>query len=300
MNFLKMHGIGNDYVFLREEELRGAGIPEAEFGEAAVRLADRHTGIGGDGLILVGESETAAARMRIFNADGSEAEMCGNGIRCVASWLFREGRIGERGVIETGAGPITVEVIGERSRGHDVRVDMGRPIFTPEKIPADLPAKTVALGGEEVEAIVAEPIAVGSERFEVTCVSMGNPHAVIFVPDVDSFPVPEWGPRIEHHPVFPARVNVEFVQVLAPGHLKQRTWERGSGETYACGTGASAVFAAAVLCGIAEKEARIHLRGGELIISWDGEGDLFMTGPAEESFRGTFDPSLLKEPEKDS
>lgn len=277
MKFTKMHGIGNDYIYVNcfEESVQDPA-------QLAVKISDRHFGVGGDGLILIRPSDRAAVRMQIFNADGSEAEMCGNGLRCVAKYVFdrkmvREGRF----PVETGAGILTVEVIPGKDRiAEKVRINMGRPRLKRGEIPM--------AGHPEAQAI-RERIEVWGRSFEFTAVSMGNPHCVIFLEeDLDAFDLARFGPAIERHSLFPKRINVEFVRRLGPRELAQRTWERGSGETLACGTGASAVCVAANLLGLAEKKALIHLRGGDLDLEWAEDGSVFKTGPAAEVFTGEY------------
>lgn len=284
MKFTKMHGAGNDYVYVNcfDETL-----PESA-PELAKKVADRRFGIGGDGLILIEPSKTADATMRMFNADGSEAEMCGNGLRCVAKYVYDHG-ICQRDhlKLQTGAGVLSVDLTTTSEHGRSVvdsiTVDMGPPILQPEKIPTTL----VPTG--DLPSIVEQEVEFGDRRLKVTAVSMGNPHCIIFVPEASDELVLEVGPQIEADPRFPARTNVEFVEVISRTELRQRTWERGSGETWACGTGASAVCVAGVLAGHTEREVLIHLLGGDLRLRWDeGSGSVFMTGPATEVFSGTW------------
>jgi diaminopimelate epimerase len=279
MEFVKMHGTGNDYVYA---DLWTESVPDPA--SLAVEVSHRHFGIGSDGLILVARPTEPgfAGRMVMFNADGSESGMCGNGIRCVAKFLFDRGRTeGAREFrIQTGAGPRSVLVhTGPDGLVQSATVSMGVPILAPEGIPTTLPAQ-----GSESE------LQVGGRVLRGTPVGMGNPHFVVFVDDVDSFPVSEIGPLVEHHPAFPRRVNAEFVQVSGPGLLRQRTWERGSGETWACGTGASAVCVASRLRGHVAGDVEIDLLGGRLSLSWDGSGEVRMTGNAVEVFRGSWPP----------
>jgi len=273
MRFTKMHGAGNDYVYVNcfEETVRD---PAA----LARRVSDRHTGIGGDGLILILPSEAADARMRMFNADGSESEMCGNGIRCVAKYVHDHGIARKEELkVETGAGVLTLQVFpGRDGRIARVRVDMGQPGLRPQEIP-------VKLGGERV---VGVPIEVDGRRWEMTCVSMGNPHAVFFVGDLGKVRLERFGPAVENHPLFPKRTNVHVVQVLAPREIRVRTWERGSGITQACGTGASAVCVAGALSGRTERKVLAHVDGGDLELEWAVDNHIFMTGPAAEVFSG--------------
>lgn len=274
MKFTKMEGIGNDYVYVNGFEVEVADPPAL-----ARRISDRHYGVGSDGLILILPSEKADLRMSMMNADGSVAEMCGNGLRCVAYYAWKHRLVPDRKmVVETGAGLLTVEVLGEDGPGCGrVRMDMGPPRLEREKIPMEgAPGR-----------VIDEPFEVLGETVRVTAVSMGNPHAVIHVHgDVDDYPVEKLGPAIENHPRFPRRTNVEFVQVLSDGEVRQRTWERGSGETLACGTGAAAVAVAGVLTGRTRSPLRIHLRGGDLELEWDGEGSVMQTGPATMVFTG--------------
>ena len=269
MRFVKMHGIGNDYVFVRE--------PVDDPERVARLVSDRHRGIGGDGLILVGPSEVADARMRIFNADGSEGEMCGNGIRCVAKLLWESGDVPkERMAIETGRGVLPIEVRLDGERVVAARVGMGAPRLERPEIP---------MAGGEGRAIRV-PVEVGGATYELTGVSMGNPHGVILVDDVASAPVHAVGPALERDPIFPNRANIGFAQVVSPDEIRLRVWERGSGETQACGTGACAALVACVLNRRTDRAATVHLPGGALRIEWPEDDEVFMEGPAEESFRG--------------
>ncbi|MCA9111161.1 MAG: diaminopimelate epimerase [Planctomycetaceae bacterium] len=274
MQFIKMHGAGNDYVYVDCFRER---VPTDVAG-LAIAVSDRHMGIGGDGLVLIMPSERAPVRMRMFNADGSEAEMCGNALRCVAKYAAEEGLAqGDEFPIETGTGVLTVSIAGRSGPRVDrVRVNMGAPILVSHDIPTTLP-------GDPPRNVALE---VGGETFEVTCVSMGNPHCVIFVDEITDRLVLNVGPQIEHHPAFPNRVNVEFIRVISPAEFEMRVWERGSGETLACGTGACAVAVAGVLTGRLDRCVQAHLRGGDLELEWTEQGDVFMTGPATEVFRG--------------
>ncbi len=269
IHFTKMQGTGNDFVLI--DGLR-QDISAIDFTRAARHLCDRRSGIGADQVLLLLPSQTADFRMRIFNADGSDVQMCGNGIRCLAKYIWDRGLSDKKILdIETPAG-----VIKPEKRDGLVRVDMGIPILEAEKIPVRLEGR-----------VVDYPLKLEDAVFPVTCVSMGNPHAVVFVDDVDGFPVARYGPFIENHQIFPERTNVEFVQVIGTDSIKMRVWERGAGETMACGTGASAATAASRLKGLASGRVRVRLMGGELVIEWEGEGThLFMTGPAEEVFEG--------------
>lgn len=274
MRFTKMHGAGNDYVYINGfAEALPADLPEL-----ARRISDRRFGVGGDGLILILPSTVADARMQMFNADGSEAEMCGNGIRCVAKYVYDHGLARRPELrIETKAGILPLSVTTVQGRVDKVRVDMGPPILAAAQIPTTLAG----------DPVVNAELHVAGRRFVVTSVSMGNPHCVLFVPEASDELVLGFGPRIETDPHFPARVNVEFVEIINRGEVRQRTWERGSGETWACGTGASAVCVAGVLTGLTERRILNHLRGGDLELHWDeADNHVYMTGPAAEVFSG--------------
>ena len=278
--FIKMHGAGNDYVYVDCFHNPAPAEPE----RLSIQISDRHKGIGADGLILIRPPETATAdaRMQMFNADGSESEMCGNGIRCVAKYLF-DHRIAprEKLLIETGAGTLAVDVQLEQGRVKTACVDMGQPILEPDQIPTRLAAGS--------QRAIQQPLEVDGQQLLATCVSMGNPHCVIFVDNATHELVHTIGPKIERHTLFPARVNVEFVEVISPTEVRQRTWERGSGETLACGTGASAVCVAGVLTGKTERKITNHLLGGTLILEWqESDHHVLMTGPAEEVFSGNW------------
>jgi diaminopimelate epimerase len=281
LRFVKMHGIGNDYVYVNLFRETLPMPPE----QLAPLVADRHKGIGGDGLILIGPSEVADAQMRMFNADGSESEMCGNGLRCVAKFVYDHGIAKKPALsLETGAGvlDVTLEMDGDLVRR--VTVNMGQPRLEPARVPTTLAATRNG-------AVVDAPCEIDGRMFAVTCVSMGNPHCVIFVEKATDELVLGVGPKIERDPRFPARVNVEFVEVVSRGEVRQRTWERGSGETMACGTGASAVCVAGVLSGRTDAKILNHLLGGDLELRWDGgEAPVWKTGPAEEVFEGVWNP----------
>ena len=279
MKFTKMHGAGNDYVYVNcfEEPVEN---PE----QVAVRVSNRNFGIGSDGLILILPSERADVRMRMFNADGSESEMCGNGIRCVAKYAYDHGLVTKKEITaETGAGILSLQLFTDSGNRVDkVRVNMGVPRLTRAEIP---------MQGNGADRVVAEPLNIMHTSFNITCVSMGNPHCVIFVDDLERFQVEKYGPLIENHDIFPRRTNVEFVRVISPGEVRQRTWERGAGETLACGTGASAVCVAGVLNGLTEKKILNHLSGGDLELEWAEDGNVYMTGPAVEVYSGEIDIS---------
>jgi len=274
MKFTKMHGLGNDYVYVETFTQPEPADPEA----LARAVSDRHFGVGSDGLIMIMPSERADARMRMFNADGSEGEMCGNGVRCVAKYIHDHGLARkDRVTVETGRGVLTLDLTVADGEARLVRVDMGAPILRAAEIPTLLP------GDPPIDA----PIEVEGRTFAATAVSMGNPHAVIFVDDVANVPLDRLGPLFETHSAFPRRVNVHFVQVLAPGEIRMRTWERGSGATLACGTGACAVCVAGVLTGRTDRRILAHLPGGDLELEWpEPNASVFMTGPATEVFSG--------------
>ena len=275
LSFTKMHGCGNHYIYFNCFE-QPVSDPEA----LSVRLSEPHFGIGGDGIILISPSDKADAQMRIFNADGSEGKMCGNGIRCVGKYLYDNGMTDGRTTVavDTLSGVKTLELTVEGGKVQSVRVDMDAAILTPRDIP-------VALEGDTA---VGAPLVVDEKVYHITCVSMGNPHCVIFMDeDIDGLDLTRIGPKFEHNPLFPERVNTEFVNVQPDGSLKMRVWERGSGETWACGTGACAVGVAACLTGRAEKgkPITVHLRGGDLQIEYTDK-TVFMTGAATTVFTG--------------
>ncbi|WP_039944314.1 diaminopimelate epimerase [Thermicanus aegyptius] len=276
MKFAKMHGLGNDFILLARRE-----VPP-DVNQLAVTLCDRHFGIGADGLVFILPSEKADVRMRIFNADGTEAENCGNAIRCVGKYVYDHALLSKSNItVETLAGLKELTLHVEEGRVKSVTVDMGLPILNGREIPTLL----------EGEMIVNHPLRIGERELSFTAVSMGNPHAVFFVEDLNSFPVEEIGPLIEHHSLFPARTNAEFVTVENRREMTMRVWERGAGQTLACGTGACATLVSGVLNGLVDREAILHLAGGDLLIRWDEEsGHLFMTGPAVLVFQGEWEP----------
>jgi diaminopimelate epimerase len=290
MRFTKMHGIGNDYVYV---DCFAQGVP-ADPVALARRIADRHRGVGGDGLILICPSEVADARMRMFNADGSEAQMCGNGIRCLAKYVYDHGIARrERLRVETGAGILTLEIEATNGTARRVKVDMGRPILEAAKIPVALPdvPPTSRVVNLSIEGRL--PIGEGDAWREaagldgrMTCVSMGNPHLVLYCRRVAEVPLATIGPVLERASVFPERINVHFVEVHSPAEATMRTWERGSGATLACGTGASAVCVAGVLAERSGRRLLAHLPGGDLELEWSGDGPVTMTGEAAEVFSG--------------
>ncbi|MGN0142250.1 MAG: diaminopimelate epimerase [Roseburia sp.] len=273
MKFTKMHGCGNDYVYVNcfEEKVENPG-------ELAIRVSDRHFGIGSDGLILICPSKQADFRMRMYNADGSEGEMCGNGIRCVAKYVYDHGMTDKTEIsVETGAGIKYLTLTVEQGKVSLVKVDMGEPILVPAQIPVDVSG----------ERMVNEPVTVDGTEWRMTCVSMGNPHAVVFVPDTKSLDLEKLGPHFEHHKIFPRRTNTEFVQLLGRNEINMRVWERGSGETLACGTGTCASVMACILNGYTDHEVLVHLLGGDLRITYEEKSNhIFMTGPATTVFEG--------------
>lgn len=271
MNFTKMHGLGNDFIVVEAESFDRA----SEFQNVARAWCDRHFGIGADGILVTGPGQAQDIFMRIFNGDGSEAEMCGNGIRCVALYARQRGLITrDEFSVQTLAGPRWIQIIS--SSPPKVRVDMGQPILNP----ADIPVQG-ATGNNQLA------ISLEGQCFNVTAVSMGNPHAVILVENIDHVPLDIWGPRLEKAPHFPAGTNVEFVQIRSKTEIKVRVWERGAGITLACGTGACAALVACHLLGKTEREAQVYLPGGDLWIEWNNiNNHVYMTGTATEVFRG--------------
>ena len=273
MHFTKMQGAGNDYVYV---DCFSEPVPQQP-DALARRISDRHFGVGGDGLILICKSQQANARMRMFNADGSESEMCGNGVRCVAKYVYEHGLCRRETLqIETGRGILNLKLEVTAGRVERVRVDMGEPILAPALIPTTLPGNMV----------VNADLQVGGKTLCVTCVSMGNPHCITFVDELSDDWVLGVGPKVETDPHFPRRVNAEFVQVLSRTEVRMRVWERGSGETLACGTGACAVCVAGALSGRTERKILAHLLGGDLELHWTEDGHVHMTGPAVEVFSG--------------
>lgn len=276
MFFTKVHGLGNDFILVNcfEEKVN----PE-DFPSLAVRTCHRHFGVGADGLVLLLPSDAADVKMRIFNSDGSEAEMCGNAIRCTAKYLYERGMAEKDKIrVETQAGIIVPELIIEDDRVKLVRVDMGEPRLERTEIPMEGPPGRV----------LDEPLQIDGVTYRVTAVSMGNPHCIIFVPDVDQVPLHVIGPRIETHPAFTRKTNVEFIQVLSRKEVKMKVWERGAGETMACGTGACATAVACVLNNRTGRRVTVHLAAGDLLIEWAEDNHVYMTGPAEEVFTGEY------------
>ena len=274
MKFTKMQGIGNDYVYVNclQETIENPS-------ELAKKISDWHYGVGSDGLIMINPSEKADFEMEMYNADGSRGEMCGNGIRCVAKYVYDYGLTDKTSIsVETLAGIKYLDLTVEDGKVVLVKVDMGKPMLRPEEVPVV----------SEKEEVIDEPITVDGQEYRMTCVSMGNPHAVVFIDqDVKEFPLETVGVKFENHERFPKRVNTEFVNVLDRHTAQMRVWERGSGETLACGTGACAVAVACALNGLTEDEVTVKLLGGDLQIKWDREKNtVYMTGPAEVVFDG--------------
>jgi diaminopimelate epimerase len=277
ISFVKMHGLGNDFVLI---DCLNKSLGDSSFlSYLAKRLCNRNFGIGADGLMLILSSSKADLRMRIFNSDGSEAQMCGNGIRCFAKYAYENKLVSKNKFkVETLAGIIIPELTISNNNILGVKVNMGVPKLRRREIP---------MNGEDTTTVVDETLKINPEQaFKITCVSMGNPHCIIFVNDVQSIPVDEIGPKIENHPLFPEKTNVEFIHILNRKEINFRVWERGVGETLACGTGACASLVASVLNNKSEHQAIIHLTGGDLNIQWADNGHLYMTGPAELVFRG--------------
>ena len=273
MKFTKMEGLGNDYVYVNcfKEIVENPS-------EVSIKVSNRHFGIGSDGLILIKPSEVADFCMEMYNADGSQSEMCGNGIRCVAKYVYDYGLTDKTSIsVETLAGIKYLDLQVDNGKVNMVTVNMGAP----ELVPANIPVKS------DKDILVKEPIEVDGVTYEMTCVSLGNPHCIVFVEDTATFPLEKVGPEFEQHEVFPNRVNAEFIEVLDRKTVNMRVWERGSGETLACGTGACASTVACILNGLTEDEITLHLLGGDLKVRWDRDANLvYMTGPAKVVFDG--------------
>ena len=273
MKFTKMQGAGNDYIYVNamQEQV-------VDPSTLAVKLSDRHFGIGSDGLVLIMKSDCADFRMRMFNSDGTEAEMCGNASRCVGKFVFDKGLTDKKSLtLETKAGIKKLDLFIEDHLVHAVRVDMGEPVLEPALIPVSAPG----------DYAIQLPLVIDEVEYEINCVSMGNPHAVVFTEGIDALDLPVIGPKFETNVIFPKKTNTEFVEVLDQEHVRMRVWERGAGETLACGTGACAVLVAGVLSGRLKRNAVIDLRGGSLQIEWDAQSNhVFMTGPAVTVFEG--------------
>ena len=276
MKFTKMQGCGNDYVYINGFQEH---IPADEKPELVRKMSDRHFGIGGDGVIFINPSSEADFEMEMWNADGTRAEMCGNGIRCVAKYVYDHKMTDQTSISIVSAGKIKyLDLTVEDGLTKLVRVNMGSPILKPELIPVEIP---------KMQEAVKVPIRVLDKDYEMTCVSMGNPHAVIFMDQVADLDLEKIGPYFENHKVFPKRTNTEFVKIIDSQTVEMRVWERGTGETLACGTGCCATVVASVLNGLTDSKVTVKLLGGELLIEWDREQNLvFMTGPAETVFEG--------------
>ena len=277
MKFTKMHGCGNDYIYINGfvETVRAEEKPEL-----VRKMSDRHFGIGGDGVIFINPSEEADFEMEMWNADGTRAEMCGNGIRCVAKYVFDKKMTEKTSISIVSAGKIKyLDLTIENGVTQSVRVNMGSPILEPEQIPVKLPG----------DQIIKQPIVVCDKEYEITCVSMGNPHAVVFMDEVKDLDLEKIGPYFENHAVFPKRTNTEFVKVLDRETVEMRVWERGTGETFACGTGCCATVVSCILNGLTDDEVTVKVLGGEIQIHWDRKENLvYMTGPATTVFEGEF------------
>jgi diaminopimelate epimerase len=276
MKFTKMHGIGNDYIYINcfEEKVENPA-------ELSKFMSDRHFGIGSDGIVLIKPSTIADFCMNMYNSDGSQAEMCGNAVRCVGKYVFENGMTTKQNVdIETLSGIKKLELAITGGKVESVTVDMGEPIIVPENIPVQI----------DGEAVINHPLTINGREYKITCVSMGNPHAVVFLDGnetLDDLNIELVGPLFENNPLFPRKTNTEFVKVIDKNNLKMRVWERGAGETMACGTGACAVLVASSLTGNSDRQATIHLLGGNLDIRWDEETNhVFMSGPATKVFEG--------------
>ena len=276
MKFTKMHGIGNDYVYVNcfKETVEHPS-------EMAIKVSDRHFGIGSDGLILIKPSEVADGKMEMYNADGSQGAMCGNGIRCVAKYMYDYGITDKTSIsVETKSGIKYLDLTIKDGKVDTVKVNMGTPILKA----ADIPVRS------EKEQVINEPVMVDGKEWKITCVSMGNPHAITYIDDVKNLEIEKIGPKFENHEIFPDRVNTEFVHVIDRNTVEMRVWERGSGETLACGTGACAVAVSSILNGLTEEEVTVKLRGGDLKIFWDRtENKVYMTGSATTVFDGEID-----------
>lgn len=282
MKFTKMHGIGNDYIYVNcfEEKVDN---PE----KVSIYVSDRRKGIGSDGLVMIMPSDKADFRMRIFNADGSEAMMCGNATRCIGKYVYDKGLTDKTEItLETNSGIKFLTLFPENGKVEFVEVDMGKAILTPKDIPVN----------SDKERFISEPVEVDGKEYKITCVSMGNPHAIVYMGDINNLELEKIGPSFENHKLFPDRINTEFIEVIDSHTLNMRVWERGSGETFACGTGACASVVASVLNGYCnhDEEVTVHLRGGDLKITWNSDGTVIMKGPAALICDGDVDVSHIK------
>ena len=282
MKFQKMHGIGNDYIYVNcfEEKVDN---PE----KVSIYVSDRRKGIGSDGLVMIMPSDKADFRMRIFNADGSEAMMCGNATRCIGKYVYDKGLTDKTEItLETNSGIKYLTLFPENGKVEFVEVDMGKAILTPKDIPVN----------SDKESFISEPVEVDGKEYKITCVSMGNPHAIVYMDDIKDLELEKIGPSFENHKLFPDRINTEFIEVIDSHTLNMRVWERGSGETFACGTGACASVVASVLNGYCnhDEEVTVHLRGGDLKITWNSDDTVIMKGPAALICDGDIDVSHIK------
>ena len=269
MKFTKMHGAGNDYIYVNgfEETIKDRSA-------FSIKVSDRHFGIGSDGLIVVDPSDVADCKMDMYNADGSQGKMCGNGVRCVAKFVYDNGIVKKEDIaIETLSGIKYIKVTVKDGKVVAARVNMGKPILKADEIPTKF----------EGDTVVSQKLSIGEKSYDVTCVSMGNPHCILYVDDVKNLDLEKIGPDFENHPMFPDRINTEFIHIVSETEFDMRVWERGSGETLACGTGACAAAVASVLNGYCKRntDIKVNLIGGTLTINWTDEGDVYMTGPAE-------------------
>ncbi|MBD5520361.1 MAG: diaminopimelate epimerase [Lachnospiraceae bacterium] len=280
MNFTKMQGCGNDYIYINGATEQIAQEDKPDF---VRKISDRHFGVGGDGAIFINPSDEADFEMEMYNADGSRAEMCGNGIRCVAKYVYDKGMTDKTDISVISCGKIKhLKLFIKDGKVDTVRVNMGAPELKPENIPV------IADAGKE--NLISEPITVRGKEYKMTCVSMGNPHAVVFMDDVENLEIEQIGPYFEKHERFPNRINTEFVQIIDRKNVRMRVWERGTGETLACGTGCCATVVACILNGLTDEAVTVKLLGGELEIEWDRENNLvYMTGPAVTAFEGEYD-----------
>ncbi len=280
MKFTKMQGCGNDYIYINGATEKIAQTDKPDF---VRKISDRHFGVGGDGAIFINPSDEADFEMEMYNADGSRAEMCGNGIRCVAKYVYDKGMTDKTDISVISCGKIKyLKLFIKDGKVDTVRVNMGAPELKPENIPV------IADAGKD--NLISEPIAVRGKEYKMTCVSMGNPHAVVFMDDVENLEIEQIGPYFENHERFPNRTNTEFVQIIDRKNVRMRVWERGTGETLACGTGCCATVVACILNGLTDEAVTVKLLGGELKIEWDRENNLvYMTGPAVTAFEGEYD-----------
>ena len=280
MKFTKMQGCGNDYVYINGATEK---IAQEDKPDLVRKISDRHFGVGGDGAIFINPSDEADFEMEMYNADGSRAEMCGNGIRCVAKYVYDKGMTDKNDISVISCGKIKyLKLFIKDGKVDTVRVNMGAPELKPENIPV------IADAGKD--SVISEPITVRGKEYKMTCVSMGNPHAVVFMDDVENLEIEQIGPYFEKHELFPNRINTEFVQIIDRKNVRMRVWERGTGETLACGTGCCATVVACILNGLTDEAVTVKLLGGELEIEWDRENNLvYMTGPAVTAFEGEYD-----------